>query len=197
MCGHPNDKIFGMSALTIDVSPERHALLSGRHLGPGGAANWASDLAKAALISVGLPSEAQVDSAPADVEWSVVVRRFDQSVVLIDVNDDPRDHDSIDRLELLATRTWRDVTRNASSAEIRPWLGAIRIGDESGPDGLVVERLEQLVASRILDAVCVVTVDQRAGDVSSPNPTVSIEAFTAALIGRFLVLGTLEDLHPS
>ena len=74
---------------------------------------------------------------------------------------------------------------------MRPWLGAIRVISSGVPDALVVERLEQLVASRILDAACVAIVDQLAGDVGSPTPALSIEAFKAALTGRYFVLNTL------
>lgn len=88
---------------------------------------------------------------PTEAEWSVVYRS-EQTVVLLDADDDAHDHGSIDGLELLATRTWHDVTRHASSGEMRPWLGAIRVISNGVPAALVVERLEQLVAPRILDA---------------------------------------------
>jgi hypothetical protein len=188
---HRGVKIDGMSGLTIDASHERRALLGGQHLGPGGVASWASDLANSSLLSVGLHAEAPVSTFPAEAEWSVVVRRSERTVVLIDADDDPHDHDSIDRLELMATRRWRDVTRHSSPGEMRPWLGAIRVISIGVADALVVERLEQLVASRILDAACVAIVDQLAGDVGSPTPALSVEAFKAALTGRYFVLNTL------
>jgi hypothetical protein len=80
---------------------------------------------------------------------------------------------------------------------MRPWLGAIRVISDGLPDALVVERLEQLVASRVLDAACVMMVDQLANEVWSPRPSLSIEAFKAALTGRFFVLGTLSDSRGS
>ena len=48
-----------------------------------------------------------------------------------------------------------------------------------------------MAGSRILDAACVVIVDQRAGDVWSPTQALSIEGFQAALIGRHLLVSTL------
>jgi len=188
---HRGVRIDCMSGLTIDASHERSALLAGQHLGPGGVASWASDLAESALLSAGLHAEARVSAFLEEAEWSIVVRRYEQTVVLIDAEDDAHDHGSIDRLELLAARTWRDVTRHAPSGEMRPWLGAIRVVSNGVPDALIVERLERLVASRILDAACVATVDQLAGNVGSPTPALSIEAFKAALTGRYFVLNTL------
>lgn len=189
---HRGVRIDGMTGLTIDASHERRALLAGQHLGAGRVARWTSDLANSAILSVGLQAEARVSTSPTEAEWSVVVRRSEQTVVLIGADDDAHDHGSLDRLELLATRTWRDVTRHASSGDMRPWLGAIRVSSDGVPDALVVERLEQLVASRILDAACVVIVDQLAGDVWSPTPALSVEAFKAALTGRYFVLNTLR-----
>lgn len=142
---HRGVKIDRMSGLTIDASHERRALLAGQHLGPGGVVSWTSDLANSALLSVGLQADARVSTSPAEAECSVVVRRAEHTVVFIDADDYAHDHGSIDRLELLATR--RDVTRHASSGEMQPWLGAIRVISDGVPDALVVERLEQLVAT--------------------------------------------------
>ncbi len=178
-----------MSGLTVDASHERSALLAGQHHGPGGLAGWASDLVRSTLSSVGLRAEALVRTSPEHAEQLVEARLFEQAVVRIDVDDDATGQASIDRLELLAARTWRDVTRGAG--KIRLWRGAIRVINDSSPQGLIVDGLEQLVASRVLDAACVVMVDQVADDVWSPRPALSIESFKAALIGRCLVLGTL------
>ena len=179
-----------MSGLTIDASHERSALL-GQHHGPAGLPGWASDLVSSALSSVGLRAEVLARTSPEDVEQLVEARLApsEQAVVLIDVDGDANGQASIDRLELLAARTWRDVTRGVG--DVRPWLGAIRVINDSSPEALIVERLEQLVASRALDAACVVMVDQAADDVRSPSPALSIESFKAALIGRCLVLRTL------
>lgn len=177
-----------MSGLTVDVSHERSTLL-GQHHGPGGLPGWASDLVRSALSSVGLRAEVLVKTSPEHAEQLVEARLSEQTVVLIDVDGDANGQASIDRLELLAARTWRDVTRGVG--DVRPWLGAIRVIDDSSPEALVVDRLEQLVASRLLDAACVVMVDQAADDVWSPRPALSIESFKAALVGRCLVLGTL------
>jgi hypothetical protein len=114
--------------------------------------------------------------------------------VLIDVgyeDDAALGHDSIDRLELLATRTWRSVTRSAATGELRPWLGAIRLADGRVPDATGVQRLEHLVATRVLDTACVVMIDEIADEVRSPSPTTSIESFQSVLVGRFLVISTL------
>lgn len=180
-----------MNELTVDASRERRALLAGQHLSRGGLPGLAADLVRSALSSVGLQADVLVHPSAEPAESAIEVRRFGQAAMLIDVADDARGQASIDRLELLAARTWRSVTRNAASGEVRPWLGAIRVSSDSIPDALVVERLEQLVAARILDTACVVMVDQVANDVWSPSPTLTIESFQAALIGRCVVLSTL------
>lgn len=178
-----------MSRLTVDASHERSGLLARQHL--GGLADWTYDLARSALSSFVPEADVLVSTSPEHGESLVELRLWGQPVVLIDVDDDVNGHASIDRLELLAARTWRGVTRNAVPGEIRPWLGAIRVTSDSIPDALIVERLEQLVAARMLDTVCVVIVDQVADDVWSPSPALTIESFQAALIGRSLVLSTL------
>lgn len=109
--------------------------------------------------------------------------------MLVDTDTGALGHGSLDRLELRAAQTWRSVTRNAFGP--RPWLGAMRIGHGSAPDALV-ERLEQLVATRMLDAACVVTINQAGDDVWSPRPAMSLESFQSALVGRCLVLSTLQ-----
>jgi hypothetical protein len=81
---HRDVKIDDMSGLTIDASHERRALLAGQHRGPGGVVSWTSDLANSALLSVGLQADARVSTSPAEAEWSVVVRRAEQTVVLIE-----------------------------------------------------------------------------------------------------------------
>ncbi|MEX2627445.1 MAG: hypothetical protein WD225_11220 [Ilumatobacteraceae bacterium] len=91
----------------------------------------------------------------------------------------------------MAARTWRDVTRHAASGELRPWLGAIRVANGRIPDAPGVQRLKQLVASRVLDTACVVIVDKDVDEVWSPNAAMSIESFQSALVSRFLVLSTL------
>ena len=183
-----------MDRLILDASGPRQALLSGRHLGEGGLVSWTSDLVRAVLSTVGLHAEVLTSSSSASTEWTVEVHDSQRAAVLIDVGDEDDaalGHDSIDRLELLATRTWRDVTRTAVAGELRPWLGAIRVADGSVPDAPGVQRLEQLVASRVLDTACVVMIDEAADTVRSPSPAMSIESFQSALVGRFLVLSTL------
>lgn len=186
---HRGAKIDRMSGLTVDASHERSTLLAGQHHGPGGLGGWASRLVSSTLSDVGLRAEAFVRTSPEHAEQLVEARLFEQAVVLIDVDDDANGQASIDRLELLAARTWRDVTRGVG--DVRPWLGAIRVINDSSTEALIVERLEHLVAFRLLDAACVVMVDQAAEDVWSSRPALSIESFKAALIGRCLVLGTL------
>lgn len=178
-----------MSGLTVDVSQERRALLEQHHV-PADLPGWASDLFRSALSNVGLRAEVVARTSPENVEQLVEARLSEQVVVLIDVDGDANGRASIDRLELLAARTWRDFRRGVG--DVRPWLGAIRVINGSSPEALIVERLEQLVASRALDAACVVMVDRAADDVRSPSPALSIESFKAALIGRCLVLSTLQ-----
>lgn len=122
-----------MSGLTVDASHERSALLAGQHHGPVGLAGWASDLVRSALSSVGLRAEVLVGTSQEHAEQLIEARLADEAVVLIHADDDASGHASIDRLELLAGRTWRDVTRGAG--EIRPWLGAIRVIINDQPRG--------------------------------------------------------------
>jgi hypothetical protein len=110
--------------------------------------------------------------------------------LLIDIEVDGGADVSLDRLEIRAARRWRSVTRNAVLFELRPWVGAIRIAPDDGQAADLAERLRRLVAARILDAACVVTVDD--GLVRSPGPDVSIDAFHAALVGRCLYLSTMR-----
>lgn len=182
-----------MSGLTLDASGPRLALLSGQHVGPSGLASWTSDLVRDALATVGLHAEVLTSRSSSSAEWSVEVHASARAAVLIDVGDGEAalGHDSIDRLELMAARTWRDVTRHAASGELRPWLGAIRVANGRIPDAPGVQRLKQLVASRVLDTACVVIVDKDVDEVWSPNAAMSIESFQSALVSRFLVLSTL------
>lgn len=183
-----------MSGLILDASGPREALLSGRHNDAGGLASWTSDLVRAALTTVGLNAEVLTNRSSTSTEWTVEVRVSARAAVLIDVSDQydaALGHNSIDRLELLAARTWREVTRTAGTGELRPWLGAVRVAGGPVPDALGVQRLEQLVASRVLDTACVVMIDDASDEVRSPSPAMSIESFQSALVGRFLVLSTL------
>lgn len=177
----------------MDVAGLRRALLAGQHLDADGLAGWASELVGTALLTVGLRADVRSVALPAHAEWSVEVRVSGRVAVLLDIATDALGQSSLDRLELRAARTWRSVTRNAASFEPRPWLGAVRIGKHRIHDVRGVQRLEQLVASRMLDAACVVEVDEPADDVWSPSPATSIESFQSALIGRCLVLSTLKE----
>lgn len=127
-----------MSGLNLDTSGPRQPLLSGPPVGNGGLVSWTSNLVRAALSTVGLHAEVLTNRSSGSTEWSVEVRAAGACSVLIDVGDKDDvalGHDSIDRLELLAARTWRDVTRTATSGEVRPWLGAVRVADGSVPAG--------------------------------------------------------------
>jgi len=141
-----------------------------------------------AASSVDLRAEVRVGTPP--VEWPVEVRVAGRPALLVDAATDALDQDSLDRLELRAARVWRRVTRNAPLFEPRPWLGAIRVVDGRAPNALGVEQLVQLVASRTLDAACVVVVDRSTRTVRNLTPVTSIESFHAALVGRCLVLTT-------
>ena len=120
-----------MSGLTVDASHERSALLAGQRHGPGGLADWACDLARLALSSLGLQAEILVSTSPENTESLVEVRMSGQSVLLIDVDENANDQASIDRLELLAARTWRGVTRTQSRAGSVP--GWVRSGSPVTP----------------------------------------------------------------
>lgn len=145
------------------------------------------------MSAVGLDAEVRASALPSRTEWSVEVHLSGQAVVLVDIDTNGRDQPSLDRLELRAARTWRRVTHDAAPFEPRPWLGAIRTRRDRVPGALGVERLEQLVSVRMLDAACVVAVDENDEDVWSPSPAMSIESFQSALVGRCLVLSTLQQ----
>lgn len=168
-----------------DLAVLREALLD-HGLDAAGLAQWTRDLVVATTMTAGLQAEVQVGTPP--VEWSVEARTAGRPVVLVDVGTDALGEASVDQLELRASHVWRDVTRSAAVFEPRPWIGAVRVTEEAAIDAVSVQRIRHLVASRTLDAACVVVVDRRARAVRSPTSTLSIESFAAALTGRCLVL---------
>jgi hypothetical protein len=171
-----------MSISIPDVAVQRSELLAGQPLD----ARWARNLVEAAALAGGLQPEVRVGTPPS--EWSVEARIAGRPVLLIDVGTAGLDQASLDRLELRAADVWRDLTPNALSFEPRPWIGAIRVAEEDAADEVGIERVRRLIASRTLDAACVVVIDRPARTVRSPNPVTSIESFAAALTGRCLVL---------
>ncbi len=179
-----------------DVAVQRNALLDQRH-DVSGLARWARDLVEAAALTAGFQAEVRVGKPPA--EWSVEVRTAGRPVLLVDVGTDALDQVSLDRLELRAAHVWRDLTRSAALFEPRPWLGAIRVAEDGATDAAGVERVLHLVATRTLDAACVVALDRPARTVRSSSPVMTIESFQAAVVGRCLVLaaGTTTVRSPA
>ena len=177
-----------MSDLVPDSPGARSELLAGRHRDAGGV-NWASELIRAAASTVPLQCEFRSTSPSSPDDWSVELLVRDRPVVLVDIEVDGAADVSLDRLEIRAARRRRSVTRDAMLFEPRPWTGAIRIAPDDDQAADVAERLRQLVAARILDAACVVTVDD--GLVRSPRSDVSLDAFHEALVGRCLYLSTM------
>jgi hypothetical protein len=177
-----------MSISIPDLAVQCDALLAGQPLDAPGLARWARDLVEVAASTVGFEADVRVGTPPTD--WSVEVRTAGRPVVLIDVATDALDPASLDRLELMAAHVWRDLTRSATLFEPRPWIGAIRVIEEQALEAVGVDQIQQLVASRTLDAACVVAVDRAARTIGSPGPVMSIESFAAALVGRLLVLAT-------
>ena len=175
-----------MSISTPEVAVQRDALLAGQPLDARWLVRWARDLVEAAALAGGLQPEVRVGTPP--IEWSVEAHTAGHPVLLVDVGTSGLDQASLDRLELRAAHVWRDLTRSAASFEPRPWLGAIRVAEEDAVDEVGIERIRRLIASRTLDAACVVVIDRLARTVRSPNPVTSIESFAAALTGRCLVL---------
>jgi hypothetical protein len=175
-----------MSISIPDVAVQRDALLAGQPLDARWLVRWARDLVEAAALAGGLQPEVRVGTPP--IEWSVEARTAGRPVLLVDVGTNGLDQASLDRLELRAAHVWRDLTRSAASFESRPWIGAIRVAEEDAVDEVGIERIRRLIASRTLDAACVVVIDRPARTVRSPNPVTSIESFAAALTGRCLVL---------
>lgn len=180
-----------MDSLTIDSSGPRTALLHGEHLRDGGVA-WTAGLVLAATVTADLRARVTTNARSVPDVWSVEAHLSGRPLVLVDVDADGSDSTSLDRLELRASRLWRDLTRNATPFEPRPWIGAIRISQAGEMDADGVERLDQLVAARLLDAACIVTVDAGADSVRSSSPATSLEAFQAALVGRCLYLATIR-----
>ena len=168
-----------------DLAVQREALLD-HDLDAAGLARWTRDLVVDATLTAGLQAEVQLGTPP--VVWSVHAGTAGRSVVLVDVDLDALSEASVDQLELRASHVWRDVTRSALVFEPRPWIGAVRVTDEAAIDAASVDRIRHLVASRTLDAACVVVADRRARTVRSPTSALSIESFLAALTGRCLVL---------
>ena len=171
-----------------DSSGARSGLLSGRHRDAGGV-SWASELVRAAASTVPLRCELRSTLPSSPDHWSVELLVHDRPLILVDIEVDGAADVSLDRLEIRAARRWRSVTRDAMLFEPRPWMGAIRVAPDEHQAADVAERLRQLVAARILDAACVVTVDD--GLVRSPRSGVSLDAFHAALVGRCLYLSTM------
>lgn len=180
-----------MGSLAIDSSGPRTALLHGEHLRDGGVA-WTAELVLAATVSVDLRARVTTNAQSAPDVWSVEAHIAGNPLVFVDVDSDGTDDRSLDLLELRAARLWREVTREAAPFEPRPWIGAVRIGQANEPDADGVARLNQLVAARLLDAACIVMVDEAGDRVWSPNPTASLDAFQAALVGRCLYLTTIR-----
>ena len=176
-----------MSISIPDVARQRDGLLD-QSLDGRGLVRWARDLVEAAAATVGFQADVRVGTSPG--EWLVEARTAGRPVLLVDVGTDGLDQASLDRLELRAAHVWRDLTRNAASFEPRPWIGVIRVTERDAIEAVGVERIRRLVASRTLDAACVVALDRPARTVRSPNPVTSIESFAAALTGRCLVLST-------
>jgi hypothetical protein len=168
------------------VAVQSDALLAGQPLDALRLVRWARDLVEVAASTVGFEADVRVGTPPAD--WSVEVRISGRPLVLVDVATEALDPDSLDRLELRAGHVWRDLTRSATLFEPRPWIGAIRVTEEQALEAVGVERTRRLVASRVLDAACVIALDRPARTVRSPNAATSIESFVAAGVGRFLVL---------
>lgn len=179
-----------MSISIPDVAVQRNALLAGQPLDARWLVRWARDLVEAAALATGLQPEVRVGTPP--IEWSVEARTAGRPVLLVDAANDGLDQASLDRLELRAAHVWRDLTRSATLFEPRPWIGAIRVMEEDATNAFGVERIRRLVASRALDAACVVVLDRQARSVRSPNPVTSIESFAAALTGRCLVLAAAD-----
>lgn len=179
-----------MGLLTIDSSGLRAGLLHGQHVRDGGI-EWSAELVRAATVTAGLRARVRTNKRSARDAWSIVVHGSGRPLVLVDVETEGADFRSLDRLELRASRLWRDLTRSATLFEPRPWIGAVRISQVEELDADGVERLDQLVAARLLDAACIVTVDAGADSVRSSSPATSLEAFQAALVGRCLYLATI------
>jgi len=174
-----------MSISIPDLAVQRNALLAGQPLDARWLVRWARNLVEAAALAGGLQPEVRVGTPP--IEWSVEARIAGRPVLLVDVGTDGLDQAALDRLELRAVHVWRDLTRDAASFESRPWIGAIRVTAEDAIEAVGVERIQRLVASRTLDAACVVVLDRPERALRSPNPVTSLESYAAALIGRCLV----------
>ena len=188
---HRHGKIATMGLLTIDSSGPRTGLLNGQHVRDGGL-DWTAELVRAATVTAGLRARVRASAQSATDGWSIEVQVYGRPLVLVDVDADGTDSASLDRLELRASGLWRDLTRDAALFEPRPWIGAIRISHAGEPEADRVERLDQLIAGRLLDVACVVMVDEADERVWSPSPATSLDAFQAALVGRCLYLATIR-----
>ena len=73
-------------------------------------------------------------------------------------------------------------------AQRNPCSAGVGYQEDRSTEAAGADRVLQLVASRTLDAACIVALDRPPRTVRGPNAVTSIESFTAALVGRFLVL---------
>lgn len=134
--------------------------------------------------------------------WNCVVRIDDAQLAAIHVVHIPATLASERMLRRVADDVLtRAVDANKAATEdlLRPWFGVVVLIDDDAfwhETTLVtgdvpatrLDRLalfiEQVVRSQLLDVAAVVTGDPRTGDQRAARPTMSIEAFDAALVGR-------------
>lgn len=98
-----------------------------------------------------------------------------------------------------------DASKAATEDLLRPWLGVFVVIDDpfwhestlvtGDVPATRIDRLayfiEQVVRSQLLDVAAVVISDPGTGDQRTARPTMSIEAFDAALVGRTLSFRSL------
>jgi hypothetical protein len=191
-------------ALTMtDYSPLLDELALPTTRVDGGVA-WLARVAERIVAEVSVPSvvrtfvnESMVqEGGQSRRSWDVEVVVEGNSVVRIDVAVVSANHDAdralvgLDTVLAKAVECRRLVTRAAEPAQLRPWLGCIRVIEDEPrtTTSRVAEGLEATVRDRTLDAACVVAVDRSARLVLSTFEAMSFESFAASLLGHLLYI---------
>lgn len=103
-----------------------------------------------------------------------------------------------------------DASKAATADPLRPWLGAVVVIDDDPfwhESTLVTGEapatrldrvslfIEQVVRSQLLDVASVGIIDSTSADQRPARPTMSMEAFDAALIGRAMSFSALTSVQ--
>lgn len=146
-----------------------------------GGVEWVGELAQRIVDESGLDVNIVLRDRGGRDAWNVEVTASEVTVALIDVAADlERPLDRVDQIESKASRRWRRVTREHGPGYLRPWIGAVVVGQSEG-FAEVDEQLDELVRCRALDAAF---CNLRFG--SSVGRLLGIDSFATSLLGRLV-----------